>query len=131
MPMTQHFISFIQKNCSLAIADLQSTISLISSRMSSNYFMLNPSKTEFLLIGLLQKTSKIINPSFSLPTAQRILLTLSAKSSALSLTPLSFSPNRSPPFQVLVSIIFEISTISDTPSISPLPPQLLLLSLVH
>ena len=33
--------------------------------MTSNYLTLNPSKTEFLLIGLLQQTSKTVNPSLS------------------------------------------------------------------
>ena len=59
----QLFISFIPKNVPTAICDLESTISLISSWMSSNYLTLNPSKTESLLIGLPQQTSKIINPS--------------------------------------------------------------------
>ena len=36
--------------------------------MSSNYITLNPSKTEFLLIGLPQQTSKIVNSSLSLST---------------------------------------------------------------
>ena len=52
---TQLFISFIPKNLSLAISDLQSNISLISIWMSSNYLTLNLSKTEFLLIGLPQQ----------------------------------------------------------------------------
>ena len=64
---TQLFISFVPKNFSSAINKLQSTIALISSWMSSNYLTLNPSKTEFLLIDLPQQTSKIVNPSLSLP----------------------------------------------------------------
>ena len=43
MPMTQLVIFFIPKNLSVAISDLQSTASLISSWMSSNYLTLNPS----------------------------------------------------------------------------------------
>ena len=54
---TQLFISYIPKNFLTAISYLESTISLISSWMTSNYFTLNPSKTEFLLP---QQTSKII-----------------------------------------------------------------------
>ena len=56
-------------NFSSAINNLLYTITLISSWMSSNYFTLNPSKTEILLIGLPQQTSKIVNPSLfpSLP----------------------------------------------------------------
>ena len=51
---TQLFISFVPINFSSAINNLQSTITLISSWISSNYLTVNPSKTEFLLIGLPQ-----------------------------------------------------------------------------
>ena len=70
---------FVPKNISFAINNLQSTITLISSWMSSNNFTLNSSKTEFLLIGLSQQTSKIVNTSFSLPTTKPIMPSLSAK----------------------------------------------------
>ena len=63
---TQLFVSFTFKNFPSVISDQQSTISLISSWISSNCLTLNPSKTEFLLIGHPQQTSKIINPSLSL-----------------------------------------------------------------
>ena len=49
---TQLFVSFVPKHFSSVINNLQSTIILISSWISSNYLTLNPSKTEFLLIGL-------------------------------------------------------------------------------
>ena len=51
---TQLFVSFIHTNFLSAINNLQSTITIISSWMSSNYLALNPSKTEFLLLGLPQ-----------------------------------------------------------------------------
>ena len=76
---TQLFKSFIPKNFSSAINNLQSTITLISSWMSSKYRTLNSSTTEFLLIGLPQQTSKIVNPSLSLPFTQPIMPSLSAK----------------------------------------------------
>ena len=63
---TQLFVYFVPKNFSSAINNLQSTITLISSWISSNYLILNPSKTEFLLIGLPQQTSKNSQP-LSLP----------------------------------------------------------------
>ena len=72
------FVSFVPKNVSSAINNLQSTITLISSWMSSNYLTLNPSKTEFLLIGLPQQTSKIVNPSLSLSSTKPIMSSLSA-----------------------------------------------------
>ena len=59
--------------------NLQSTSTLIPSWMSSNYLTLNPSQTEFLLIGLPQQTSKTVNPSLSLSTPKPILTNLSAK----------------------------------------------------
>ena len=58
---TQLFTSFVSTNFSSVMNNLQSTIILISSWMSSNYLTLNPSKTEFLLIGLPQQTSKIVS----------------------------------------------------------------------
>ena len=64
---TQLFVSFVPKNFSSAINNLQSAITFISSWMSSNYLTLNLSQTEFLLIGLPQQTSKTVNPSLSLP----------------------------------------------------------------
>ena len=88
----QLFISFVPKNFSSAINTLQSTITLISSWMSSNYLTLNPSKTEFLLIGLPQQTSKIVNPSLSLPITKPIMPSLSAKNLGLIFdSTLSFS----------------------------------------
>ena len=76
---TQLFVSFVPKNFSSAINNLQSTITLISSWMSSNYLTLNPSKTEFLLISHTQQASKIVNPSLSLPSTKPITPSLSAK----------------------------------------------------
>ena len=63
---TQHFLSFVPTKLSSAINNIQSTITLISSWMSSNFLTLSPSKTEFLLIGLPRQTSKTVNPSLSL-----------------------------------------------------------------
>ena len=65
---TQLFVLFVPKNFSSVINNLQSTITLISSWISSNDLTLNSSKTEFLLISLPQQTSQIVNPfSLSLP----------------------------------------------------------------
>ena len=89
---TQLFISFVPKNFSSAISNPQSNITLISSWMSSDYLTLNPSKTEFLLIGFPQQTSKIVNPSLSLPTTKPIMPSLSAKNLGfIFVSTLSFS----------------------------------------
>ena len=109
---TQLFISFTPKNFSLAISDLQSTVSLISSWMSSNNHTLNPSKSEFLLIGLPQPTCQIINPYLSCPLHSLSYPLLPQKISASSLTPSSLSLSKSPSFQALVTIIFAISAVS-------------------
>ena len=98
---TQLFISLVPKSFSSAINNLQSTITLISSWMYSNYLTLNPSKTEFLLIGLPQQTSKIVNPSLSLPTTKPIMPSLSAKN-------LSFI------FDSTLSFSKQISSLSST-----------------
>ena len=80
--LTTHNSSYplFLKNFSSAINNLQSTITLISSWISSNYLTLNFSKTEFLLIVLPQQNSKIVNhPSLSLPSNKPIMFSLSAK----------------------------------------------------
>ena len=84
--MLMTHISFVPKNFSSAINNLQTTIALISSLMSSNYLTLNPSKTEFLRIGLPQQTSKIVIPSLYLPTIKPIMTSLSVKISVSYLT---------------------------------------------
>ena len=123
MLTTQLFISFDPKHFSSAINNLQSTITLISSWMSSNYLTLNPSETEFLLIGLPQQTTKIVNPSLSLPSTKPIIPSLSAKISVLYFTRHCLSPNRFHPSPAPVITIFEIFAASDTLSIPPRLPQ--------
>ena len=55
---TQLFISFAPITFTTAITQLQDTISDISSWMTANLLSLNPSKTEFMLIGLPQQYLK-------------------------------------------------------------------------
>ena len=69
---TQLFLSFIPKDFPIAIAQLQSTIASIQNWMTANLLTLNPSKTEFLLIGLQQQRDKILNPTLQLPAASAI-----------------------------------------------------------
>jgi hypothetical protein len=64
---TQLYISFRPINFSDAQSSLQNKIALISSWMASNFLSLNPSKTEFLLIGLPQQLAKIHQPALVLP----------------------------------------------------------------
>ena len=75
---TQLIISFVPQNFT---CHKQPSVhyTLISSWMSSNYLTLNLSKTEFLLIGLTQQTSKIVNLSLFIPSTKPIMPSLSAK----------------------------------------------------
>ena len=64
---TQLFTSFSASDCSSGLSSLESTISSVSSWMSANFLSLNPSKTEFMLIGNSRQLSKIENKTLSLP----------------------------------------------------------------
>ena len=64
---TQLYISFRPINFSDAQSSLHNKIALISSWVASNFLSLNPSKTEFLLIGLPQQLAKIHQPALVLP----------------------------------------------------------------
>jgi len=64
---TQLFISLRPGNFSSAQSCMQTKIASISFWMTSNFLSLNPSKTEFLLIGLPQQLAKINQPVLHLP----------------------------------------------------------------
>src|SRR6218665_2396478 len=65
---TQLFISFSTNSFSDSMNHLLHVVYQISSWMTSNLLRLNPSKTEFLLIGLRDRLKKIPDPSISLKT---------------------------------------------------------------
>ena len=69
---TQLYISFSATNFANNIQHLQDTISNITSWMKSNFLSLNPTKTEFLLIGLLVQLKKIDHPT--LPINSNVIL---------------------------------------------------------
>ena len=58
---------------------IHNTVFLTEETTLSPRIVLFTRKTEFLLIGLHQQTSKIANPSLSLPTTKSIISSLSAK----------------------------------------------------
>src|SRR6218665_2952233 len=60
------FISFSPASFSTSIAQLLSVVNQISQWMSSNLLRLNPSKTEFIIIGLSAQIKKIPDPSIHL-----------------------------------------------------------------
>ena len=61
---TQLFISFSPSLFNSSVNQLQSVFSLVSIWMSANLLSLNPSKTDFLVIGLPPQLAKLTNPSF-------------------------------------------------------------------
>src|SRR6218665_3437024 len=63
---TQLFISFSPTSFSLSIAHLLSVVNQISQWMSSNLLCLNPSKTEFIIIGQPAQIKKIPDSSIRL-----------------------------------------------------------------
>jgi hypothetical protein len=63
---TQLFISFKPVNIVNAIESLQAAFRAVSDWMSPNLLALNPSKTEFLLIGTRQQLAKIADISLAL-----------------------------------------------------------------
>ena len=127
---TKIFISFAPKTFITAVSQLQDTIFDISSWMTTNLLNLNPSKIEFMLIGLPQQISKISNPSHSLPSNHPITPTDSARNLGfifdLSLTFL----NRFRLYPMRVTIISATFAASGTLSTSKQHPLSLLLSYI-
>ena len=74
----QIFISFAPKTFIITLSQIQDAISNIWTWMTSNTFSLNPSKTEFMLIGPLQHISKIDTHSLSFPSNHSISPTYSS-----------------------------------------------------
>jgi exonuclease III len=64
---TQLYISFLAADFSHNIAHLEQTVSNVYNWMSSNFLSLNPSKTEFLVIGLPKQLEKLNLPTIHLP----------------------------------------------------------------
>jgi len=88
---TQLFFSFYPHNFNSSIAHLQSALQQIGCWMTANLLTLNPSKTEFLLIGLEKQLDKIHNSSLKTTHSARNLgfifdehLTFSDQISAIS-----------------------------------------------
>ena len=65
---TQLFISFSPSSFSTSITHLLSVVNLVSQWMTSNLLCLNPSKTEFIILGLPDQIRKIPDPSIHLST---------------------------------------------------------------
>ena len=74
---TQLLLSFSAADISYNITHLENTISNVYNWMSSNFFSLNPSKTDFIIIGFPQQLSKLRSPTIHLPNDVTLnLLTL-------------------------------------------------------
>jgi hypothetical protein len=67
-------MSFSATECCQNISHLENTISLdiawFKNGCHSIFLSLNPSKTEFLIIGLRQQLAKLSHPAASLPNCQ-------------------------------------------------------------
>ena len=63
---TQLYMSFSPTQFSISVDRLQSVFSDVSAWMNANLLSLNPSKTEFLIIGLPKQLSKLNNPTFNI-----------------------------------------------------------------
>src|SRR5208282_3914976 len=64
---TQLFISFSPHAAQAALDSLHVTLAEIAQWMASNFLTLNPSKTEFLIVGLPTQLSKLHMPNLTLP----------------------------------------------------------------
>ena len=76
---TQLFISFSPHAAHAALDSLHATLAAISQWMASNFLTLNPSKTEFLIIGLPTQLSKLHMPNLILPDNSSITPVQSAR----------------------------------------------------
>ena len=111
---TQLFISFTPKALLLLLPGFKTQSQFYHPECPQIYLLLNPSKTEFMLIGLPQQISKITNPSlfFFHQTLPQPLLTLlvTLVSSSTQILP---SLNKSLPYLVLAITTSATLAISD------------------
>ena len=96
---TQMFTCFSSLNFSDSIAPFKSTFDAISTWMSENFLALNPSKTEFILLGTPQQLAKLHNPVLAL-------------SSGIEITPVSSVRNLGVIFDKHLSLHDHITKIS-------------------
>src|SRR6218665_2856275 len=117
---TQLFISFSPASFFTSIAQLLSVVNQISQWMSSNLLRLNPSKTEFIIIGLPAQIKKI--PITHLPLLSP-LMPLSVILVLLSILT-SLSPTTSPTSPAPASCTSVTSAAFDPCLTLKLPPPL-------
>src|SRR6218665_2696844 len=101
---------------STSIAHLLSVVNQISQWMSSNLLCLNPSKTEFIIIGLPAQIKEIPTLPYDCPTTPLPLLSILMLLSAilvLLLILISHSPTTSPTSPAPASCTYAISAASD------------------
>jgi hypothetical protein len=75
----QIYMSFSATEFCQNISHLENTIFLVQKWMSSNFLSLNPSKTEYLIIGLRQQLAKLSHPTISLPNSVTLCPVKSAR----------------------------------------------------
>jgi hypothetical protein len=96
---TQLFLSVSTADFTNIVCLLEQTICNVYNWMSSNFLSLNPSKTEFLLVGLPQQLSKLSNPMIHLPNN-------------ITLSPIYSAPNLGVIFDSNLTFSKHISTVS-------------------
>jgi hypothetical protein len=127
---TQLYIALSATNFSDKISQLETTISSVQNRMTSNFLSLNPSKTDFLLRRLLFQLAKLQNPRIFLLAT---LYSVPFETLVLSLTPIRLFLNMSRLFLNLNFNMFVIFGEFEIPLIfqllAPLPLLKYILSL--
>jgi hypothetical protein len=76
---TRLYMSFLATEFCQNISHLENTISLVQKGIVSNFLSLNPSETEFLIIGLWQQLAKLSHPTISLPNSVTLCPVKSAR----------------------------------------------------
>jgi hypothetical protein len=77
--MPHALFSKTPKSFQIAMEQLQNTISIVSTWMSSNLLCLNQSKSEFMVIGLPAQLAKLQKPSLLMPANTTLIPVTSAR----------------------------------------------------
>jgi len=104
---------------STSLNSTKTTIDDVSAWMSANLLSLNQSKTEFLLIGLLQQLSKVYDPTLYMPSKVTIMPTNSARNLGVIFdSSLTFSEHTSSESKSCFLFIRDLRRIRNTPDYS-------------
>jgi len=124
---TQLLISFSALDFTVNIVHLTTTIGNVSAWMSANLLSLKQSKTEFLLIGLPQQLSTVVDPTLFMPSNVTVTPTNSARNLGVifdccSIAQISFSEHISSVSKscfLSIRDLVEFGTLSTIPLLKP------------